>query len=278
MVRALAFPLALAVFIAIIVHGPLATSEPGANPHDPAKEDLTRVDFPSQRSIPWKPRFLLPQDSLESLFGADWPLVARFNRVDRRHLYPGMTIKVPVNLADLRSYSPLPREYEPARRYEKFILISRTEQWLGAYEKGRLVFSMPAATGKEGTETPAGLFQVSARHRTHTSSLYQTDDKTAQYPMDYAIRFHVGEDGVAFWIHARDIPGRPASHGCVGLYDEPMQLRTYGFPERPLLHDSKKLYDWAVGEADYGEDAGEHEELEEGPFVEVIGDNPHYRN
>ncbi|AJE03268.1 L,D-transpeptidase [Geobacter pickeringii] len=278
MIRSLSPFIALIILAAIVVHEPLPTSEPGASLADKAKEDLSRIDYPSLRNIDWTPHFMQPSESLESLFGPDWVTVARFNRIDRRHTYPGMTIKVPVDMAAARSYTPLPREYEPAKHYEKYILISLTEQWIGAYENGKLKFSMPAATGSEGHETPTGVFRVDARHRTHTSSLYKTEDQTAQYPMDYAIRFHVGEDNVAYWMHARDLPGRPASHGCVGLYDEPMQKRMYGIPDRAVLHDSKKLYDWAVGENEYEDDAGELELLEDGPVVEVIGTNPVYRS
>jgi hypothetical protein len=95
--------------------------------------------------------------------------------------------------------------------------------------------------------------------------------------MDNAIRFHVGADNVSYWIHARDLPGRPASHGCVGLFDESMQNRVYGTPEEPVLLDSQKLYSWAVGNADYEDDTGGFEELEDGPVVEVAGKNPSIR-
>jgi hypothetical protein len=80
-----------------------------------------------------------------------------------------MIIKVPELMSDIRRYSPLPRLYDPARRHEKYILVDITEQWLGAYEHGKLVFSAPAATGKAGTETQTGLFHIDARHLTHTS-------------------------------------------------------------------------------------------------------------
>ncbi|NMC74694.1 MAG: L,D-transpeptidase, partial [Geobacteraceae bacterium] len=221
--------------------------------------------------------FIRPEDTLESLYGDDWVYVARFNRIDRRHVYPGMTIKSPKNMADIRDYSPLPATYEPARPYDRYILIDMEEQWLGAYEYGVLKFSMPAATGKDGYETPTGVFHADARHRNHTSSLYKVEDQSAQYPMDYAIRFHVGADNVAYWIHARDLPGRPASHGCVGLYDEDMQKRIFMFPDRPVLADAKKLYEWAVGESAYeGVDSGELELLEDGPVVEITGKNPRY--
>lgn len=276
MTRKLAYIIALVVFAAIVVREPESTADPSASPKDHAKEDLSRIDYPSHREIDWKPHFIKPNETLESLYGNDWVTVARFNRIDRRHTYPGMTIKVPVDMAAARSYTALPLEYEPARRYRRFILISLSEQWIGAYENGKLKFSMPAATGKKGHETPTGLFRIDARHRTHTSSLYQTEDKSAQYPMDFAMRFHIGSDNIAYWIHARDLPGKPASHGCVGLFDEPMQNRMYGIPEKPVLHDSKKLYDWAVGEAEYGEDSGALELLDNGPVVEVIGENPVY--
>jgi len=262
----------------IILYGPCSISEPGASPDDPAKEDLTRIEYPSLASIPWESHFIRPNETLESLFGSDWPVVARFNRVDRRHVYPGMTIKVPTDMAAARAYTPLPQDYPPAKRYGKYILISLTEQWIGAYEHGRLRFSMPAATGADGHKTPVGFYRVDARHKNHTSSLYKTEDEAAQYPMDNAIRFHFGADNVSYWIHARDLPGKPASHGCVGLYDEAMQCRIYGIPTRPVLNDSQRLYTWAVGENEYGvPDTGELELVDGGPVVEVAGDNPVYR-
>lgn len=276
MLRAFALIPAVLIFSAIVLHEPGSVSDPAANPLDPAKEDLTRIYYPSQEKIPWEPRFIRPNDSLLSLFGKDWLYIARFNRIDRRHTYPGMTIKVPKNMDDARSYVPLPLEYEPAKRYEKYILISLTEQWIGAYERGKLKFSMPAATGAKGYETPTGVYRIDARHKNHTSSLYKTEDESGQYPMDNALRFHIGADNVSYWIHARDLPGRPASHGCVGLFDEAMQKRMYGIPADPVLEDSQKLYQWAAGEADYGLDSGSLEELESGPVVEVTGSNPPY--
>ncbi len=269
--------MALAIFSAITVHNPSLTAEPGANPLDPAREDLTRVEYPSQKRMKWHGHFIRPNETLESLFGSDWQHVARFNRIDRRHVYPGMTIKVPDNMADIRGYSPLPLEYQPARRQEKYILVSLSEQWLGAYEFGKLKFSMPAATGRPGYETPTGTFRIDARHRNHTSSLYKTENDEEQYPMDNAMRFYISADNVAYWLHARDLPGRPASHGCIGLFDEAMQNRMFDTPEKPALLDSQKLYAWAVGDADFGEDTGEVDELDGAPTVEIVGQNPVYR-
>jgi len=274
MLRNILIVLMVISLVAIVLYKPNVTSEPGANPEDPARENLSRIPYPSLNAIPWKPRFIRPQDTLEKMFGNDWVHVARFNRIDRRHVYPGMTIKVPKEMAQIRGYTPMPAFHEPARHHEKYILVDLTEQWLGAYEYGRLKFSMPAASGMDGHNTPTGLFRVDARDRNHTSSLYKTANDEEQYPMDYAIRFHVDADNVAYWIHARDLPGRPASHGCVGVYDEAMQNRVFGVPEEPVLLDSARLYNWAVGEEDYEDDPGEVELLEDGPVVEVNGNNP----
>lgn len=259
-----------------VLRTPSLTAEPGASPEDKAKEDLSRVEYPSLKDLKWHPHFIKPHESLESLFGKDWTYVARFNRVDRRHVYPGMTIKVPDNMDDIRAYTPLPRFYQPAARHEKYILVDVTEQWLGAYEYGKLAFSVPAATGKETTETPTGMFHISTRDRHHTSSLYKTANDEEQYPMDNALRFHIGTDNVSYWLHARDLPGRPASHGCIGLYDEEMQKRVFDTPQQPVLKDSQRLYAWAAGEDEYGEDSGGPEELEDGPMVEVRGSLPRY--
>ncbi len=276
--------LVLVAFFTALVSGSWLSWEastidlPAASPTDKALEDLSRIEFPSQKAIKWRPRFIRPQDTLESLYGKDWVLVARFNRVDRRHIYPGMTIKEPERIDDIRDYTPLPKEYEPARRYSKYILLDLSEQWIGAYERGKLKFSMPAATGKAGTDTPTGIFRIDARHMTHTSSLYKINGEEGdQYPMDYALRFHIDEKNIGYYIHARDLPGRPASHGCVGLYDEEMQERTFGMPEKPVLMDSRKMYEWAAPDSEYGDDDGSFQDIDGGPTLEIRGSLPVYR-
>lgn len=257
-----------------VLRTPDAVDEPAGSLLDKSDEDLTRVEYPSLKTIKWQGRFIRPQDSLESLYGKDWIWVARFNRIDRRHVYPGMTIKEPVNMDDIRDYTPLPQEYEPAKRYRKYLLLDVTEQWIGAYERGKLKFSMPAATGKAGNETPLGIFRIDARHLTHTSSLYKIAEEGDQYPMDNALRFYIDDKNIGYWIHARDLPGRPASHGCVGLFDEEMQQRVFEVPKKPVLLDSQKLYTWAAPDSEYGEDDGSHQEIANGPTFEIRGTLP----
>jgi hypothetical protein len=266
--------LGIAIIVTAAVATPESTSDPAASPEDRAKEDLSRYEYPSMAGIRWRAHFVRPQDSLERLFGKDWVAIARFNRIDRRHTYPGMTIKVPENMENIRDYAPMAATYEKARKHPRYILLNITEQWIGAYEYGKLVFSMPAASGIDGHLTPTGLFRAEAYHRRHTSSLYKTHKGDAQYPMDYAIRFLVDKDQISYWIHARDLPGRPASHGCVGVFDEVMQHRVYGVPDRPVLEDAEKLYAWTIGEVLYAEDDGTQQLLPDGPPLEIVGDLP----
>ncbi len=267
--------LAFGLFSLVLLYDPRLISLPGALPADPARENLGRIVYPSQLHIPWKPHFIMPDESLERLFSKRWVDVARFNRVDWRHVYPGMTIKVPQNMADIEDYSPLPEVYEKARAYRKFILINVTEQWIGAYEYGKRRFSMPAATGKRGYETPLGMFRIDALDKNHTSSLYDTEDGKSKYPMDYALRFYIDPDGIAYWIHARDLPGRPASHGCIGLFDEEMQKRIYSVPSEPVLKDARRLYEW-VAEDLPEPGTGTLQLLDDGPVLEITGLLPVY--
>ena len=274
--RIVCLMLGVVIILAAAVYEPRTTSAPAASPEDRAKEDLSRYEYPSMAAIRWKPHFVMPQESLESLFGKDWIAVARFNRIDRRHTYPGMTIKVPERMEDIRNYTPLPSVYGPARKRAKYLLLNINEQWIGAYQSGQLLFSMPAATGIAGHLTPTGIFRAEAYHRWHKSSLYKTAKGDTQYPMDYAIRFLIDREQVSYWIHARDLPGRPASHGCVGVFDEAMQHRMYGVPEKPIIDDARKLYAWTIGNAAYTLDDGTEQSIIDGPIIEITGDLPKY--
>ncbi|MBI5827138.1 MAG: L,D-transpeptidase [Deltaproteobacteria bacterium] len=229
-----------------------------------------KARFPSDGLVQWGCVEIKKGDTIEGLFGEGWRDAARLNRMDRRHATPGKLIKAPKDPADIRGFTPLPREYPAARDHPKFILIDLSEQFLGAYEFGRLVFSAPAATGERGNETPAGRFRITAYSRNHRSSKYFIGKTSMPYPMRYALRFFI-KDGISYWIHGRDMPGHPASHGCVGLYDEEMQKKYYKYPKDPELEDAKRLYEWVVGPIP--DDNGFHV-LNDGPEVEIRGDIP----
>jgi hypothetical protein len=229
------------------------------------------IHYPSDATLEWDCRVILSGESLETIFGEYWIEGARFNRIDRRHAHSGVSIKVPRRLEDLAHFTPLPLVYPPGELNEKFILIDLTEQYLGAYEFGALRFATPIASGNGPNETPTGAFRVTAAHLQHQSGLYTIEGTDRPYPMDYALQFHVNREGVSYWIHGRDMPGYPASHGCIGLYDESMQKEQYGAPKDPELNDARKLFVWVLG--------GETDEervfpLPHGPRIHIIGQAP----
>ena len=233
--------------------------------------NLCSIVHPGDALVDWDCLRIKKGETAESLFGDRWLDVLRFNRIDRRHLTAGVSIKVPRNLDDIEEYSPLPDTYPKAAQDEKFILVDLFEQFLGAYEYGEMVFSFPIASGNREHRTPTGYFRIDAFSRRHESSLYEIEKSNTPYPMHYALRFFVNDQGVDFWLHGRDLPGFAASHGCVGLYDEEMQKKYYNFP-RPLeLQDARTLYEWAVGER---EDSGRFTWLKNGPRVRIIGESP----
>ena len=256
--------LILLLLIAIL---PIAShAEPLRKPHGPCV-----VVYPSDAAVEWDCRMLRAGESLEQLIGEQWIGVARFNRVDRRHVGAGVSIKVPKRVEDLASFTPLPLFYQAAELDEQFILVDLSEQFLGAYEYGALRFALPIASGNGHDPTPTGEFRLAAAHRRHQSSLFMVEGTDRPYPMNYALRFHINREGVSYWLHGRDLPGYPASHGCIGLYDEAMQQEQYGLPSYPELNDAKRLFEWVLG--------GEVEDdkpasLPRGPRVHIIGQAP----
>jgi hypothetical protein len=87
------------------------------------------------------------------------------------------------------------------------VVVSLPQQLARVYRNGVLIGISTVSTGRRGFETPTGVFQVLEKHRTHVSNLYD------EAPMPYMVR--LTWSGVA--LHAGQLPGHPASHGCVRL-------------------------------------------------------------
>ncbi len=247
---------------------PAALAEPVPN--------TCRIHYPSDAGIAWTCHRIGRRDTLTGLFGSHWQDVLRFNRIDRRHIYPGVRLKVPDDPQQVKDFTPLPKRYPPAAQDPRFILVSLTEQFLGAYDFGKLVMSFPITSGKNADparRTPVGLFKVTAYDRLHRSSLYTLPHSSTPYPMHYALRFLITSKGAAVWIHGRDVPGYAASHGCIGLYDEQMQKEYYRYPRHPVLEDARTLYEWAIAAHP---DDGHFHELADGPTVLIVGHAPDF--
>ena len=87
------------------------------------------------------------------------------------------------------------------------IVVSIDDQIAYVYRNGIQVGRSTCSTGRPGKETPTGVFSVLQKRKDHESSIY----KGAKMPNMQRLTW----TGIA--IHAGDLPGYPASAGCVRL-------------------------------------------------------------
>ena len=87
------------------------------------------------------------------------------------------------------------------------VIISLKTQRAYAYRNGVPIGVSTVSTGKPGKETPTGVFTILQKAVEHRSNKY------SNAPMPFMQR--LTWDGVA--MHAGQLPGYPASHGCVRL-------------------------------------------------------------
>lgn len=87
------------------------------------------------------------------------------------------------------------------------VVVSIDDQMAYVYRNGIQIARSTVSTGRAGKETPTGVFTILQRKVEHESSIY----KGAQMP--YMQRLTWG--GIA--MHAGDLPGYPASAGCIRL-------------------------------------------------------------
>jgi hypothetical protein len=85
------------------------------------------------------------------------------------------------------------------------IIVSLPDQLAYVYRNGVRIAASTCSTGKLGYRTPTGVFKILQKDKNHHSSTYNNA------PMPYMNR--LTWSGVA--LHAGQLPGYPASHGCV---------------------------------------------------------------
>jgi hypothetical protein len=71
---------------------------------------------------------------------------------------------------------------------------------------GVATVAVPVSTGRKGFRTPEGNYVVTDKHRKWRSTLYPAD-------MPFFMRLSCGEIG----FHVGNLPGYPASHGCIRM-------------------------------------------------------------
>ncbi len=87
------------------------------------------------------------------------------------------------------------------------VWVNLKTQTAAVYRGGIEIGSCLVSTGKQGFETPTGIFHILEKDADHHSSIYNNAS------MPYTERLTSG--GVA--LHAGGLPGYPSSHGCVHL-------------------------------------------------------------
>jgi len=170
--------------------------------------------------------FIHPKDSsgkafLKSLSKEQLQIVYALNRVDPGPARRTDTLVIPAKWeADLMAYSPYPAEVPGLRDVKKIIFFSYPIQAFGVYENGVLKRWGPTSMGKKSTPTPTGLFFSNWKSKEAISTV----DPTWKLKWN----FNVSNKGGVGW-HQYAMPGYPASHSCMRLYD----------------YDARWLYDWA---------------------------------
>ena len=84
------------------------------------------------------------------------------------------------------------------------IVIDLSDQRARFIQDGEVVLSTRVSTGKKGNETKPGEYLVTFKHKDHRSNLYDA-------PMPFFLRLSCSD----FGLHEGNVPGYPASHGCI---------------------------------------------------------------
>ncbi len=113
-------------------------------------------------------------------------------------------------IEQLRAATPPPPTTGPL-----LLIVSITKQTVTLYDAGVVVVESPISSGTLENPTPTGIFSVIEKNWWHRSNIYSAA------PMPYMQR--INWEGVA--LHAGELPGYPASHGCIRLpYDFALRL------------------------------------------------------
>jgi L,D-transpeptidase catalytic domain len=104
----------------------------------------------------------------------------------------------------------------PAAKGPLLLTISIAKQTITAYDAGVQVAKGPVSTGMPGHPTPAGIFSVLDKEWWHRSNIYSG----APMPLMQRLTW----SGIA--LHAGELPGYRASHGCIRL-PESLALRLW---------------------------------------------------
>ena len=124
---------------------------------------------------------------------------------------------VPKSAAPAAAAAAQPARQSAPSTAGKSILVNLSKQWLYAYENGVQVFSAPVSTGRDGMETPTGIFAIYSKTPLQTMDGV-LDGKYWIVPNVPNVMYIHG--GVAlhgtYWHNLFGTGARP-SHGCINM-------------------------------------------------------------
>lgn len=95
----------------------------------------------------------------------------------------------------------------PASAGDERVVISLGDQLAYLYRGDQLMAVAAISTGRDGHESPSGVFQVLDKQPMHHSNKYDNAPMPfAEFITDYGVAMHAGYN-----------PGYPDSHGCIRL-------------------------------------------------------------
>lgn len=121
-------------------------------------------------------------------------------------------VPTPIPLTSSEYVMPGKFEWQPELSPEGAvsIAVNLSLQKLDVFRGGTLIARSSISSGRAGHSTPVGTFSILEKDLIHHSNLYDNA------PMPFMQR--LTWQGVA--LHAGNLPGSPASHGCVRLPSE----------------------------------------------------------
>ena len=110
---------------------------------------------------------------------------------------------------DIRDLKPGEFTWHPERSPQGpvAVIVSLPDQRVHVYRNGVRIAVSTCSTGKPGHSTPTGVFTILSKDRVHHSSTYNNAPMPNMNRLTWS--------GIA--LHAGNLPGFPASHGCVRL-------------------------------------------------------------